>query len=286
MKDDNNKKIAEVFVDVEAHRFTADIVRRHSSNRADVREVALDGLNLTQCKDILELGCGFGFFTEALKGRVRADAVITGVDIVPGYESSYLKVCETAGIKGCFTSTGVSVVKDYRDRSFDLVICSYCLYFFPEIVPEIARVLRKGGLLVTTVHNKENMSELMNFAKDVFVRGGIANNEIKLPIESFIRSFSSENGYGILSNWFEDIHKTHYGNTLVFKPGDIYSLIEYFRFKWPFFLTTVTDDVEAVFDLFEMQLQQYFTRDRTDFIITKDDTIFVCSKPFNRRRKK
>ena len=285
MKNDNNKKIAEVFVDVKAHRFTADIVKRHSTNRSDVREVALEGLDLTQCRDILELGCGFGFFTEALKGRLHADAVITGVDIVPGYESSYLEVCEKVGVKGRFTSTGASVVKNYGDRSFDLVICSYCLYFFPEIVSDIARILRKEGFLVATVHNKKNMSELMNFAKDVFVRGGLADNEIKLPIESFIRSFSSENGYGILSNWFEDIHETHYGNTLVFKPGDIYSLIEYFRFKWPFFVSTVTNQVEKVFDLFEIQLQQYFTLDRKDFIITKDDTIFVCSKPYNRRRK-
>jgi hypothetical protein len=40
-----------------------------------------------------------------------------------------------------------------------------------------------------------------------------------------------------------------------------------------------------VFDLFEMELQQYFTRDRTDFIITKDDTIFICSNPYNEREK-
>jgi len=182
MKADNNRKIAEVFVDVDAHRFTADIVRRHSTNRADVRKVALEGLDLTQCKDILEFGCGFGFFTEALKGRAHANAVVTGVDIVKGYELPYLNVCETAGIKCRFTSSGASVVKDYRDRSFDLAICSYCLYFFPEIVPDIARVLRKGGLLVTTVHNKENMSELVRFAKDVLVRGGILKKEVILKI--------------------------------------------------------------------------------------------------------
>jgi ubiquinone/menaquinone biosynthesis C-methylase UbiE len=285
MKDDNNRKIAEVFIDVDAHRFTADIVKQHSTNRADVREVALGGLDLAPCKDILELGCGFGFFTEMLKGRLHADAVVTGVDIVPGYESSYLKVCEAAGIKCRFTSSGALVVKDYRDRSFDLAICSYCLYFFPEIVPEIARVLRKGGRLVTTVHNKENMSELVSFAKDVLVRGGILDKEIILPIESFISSFSSENGCEILSGWFQDIQVVHYENTLVFKPGDIYSLIEYFRFKWPFFVSAITDNVEMVFDLFEMQLQQYFTRDRTDFIITKDDTIFICSNPCNEREK-
>jgi len=285
MKNDNNRKIAEVFVDVDAHRFTADIIKQHSTNRVDVREVALENLDLTQCRDILELGCGFGFFTEVLRGRVDADAIITGVDIIEGYELAFLKACDTAGIRGHFISSGASAVKAYRDRSFDLVICSYSLYFFPEIVADIARVLREEGFLVAIVHNKKNMSELMNFAKKVLVRGGIVENEIKLPIESFIKSFSSENGYDILSRWFEDIKTTHYDNTLVFKPGDIYSLIEYFRFKWPFFLSTVTDDVETVFDLFEMQLQQYFTRDRTDFRITKDDTIFVCSKPCNKRRK-
>lgn len=285
MKADNNRKIAEVFVDVDAHRFTSDIVRRHSTNRADVRAVALDGLDLMQCRDILELGCGFGFFTEMLRGRVHADAIVTGVDIVPGYESPYLKVCGEAGIKCRFTSSGALVVRDYRERSFDLAICSYCLYFFPEIVPDIARVLRKGGLLITTVHNRNNMSELVNFAKDVLVRGGVLDKEAILPIETFISSFSSENGYEILSRWFRDIKVVHYENTLVFEPGDIYTLIEYFRFKWPFFLSSITGKVELVFDLFEIELQQYFTRRQTDFVITKDDTIFICSNPFNEREK-
>ena len=280
MRNDNNKsRVVDVFIDVDAHRFTADIIKRHSTNRDDIRKVALDGLNVKWCKNILELGCGFGFFTEALKGKVHPDAVVTGVDIIRDYEPLFLEACKRAGIKGDFTSSGASVVKDLKDRSVDLVICSYSLYFFPEIVPDISRILKSDGLLVATVHNRKNMNELVSFARDVLASNGMLNQDERLPIEIFISSFSSENGHEILSPWFQDIQVTNYSNTLVFKPGDIYSLIEYFRFKCPFLLSRVKDKVETVFDLLEVHLQKSFTESRSNFTISKDDTIFVCSNP-------
>jgi len=280
MRDDNNKsRVVEVFIDVDAHRVTADIIKRHSTNRNDIRKVALDGLNVKWCKNILELGCGFGFFTEALKGKVHPDAVVTGADIIRDYGPLFLEACERAGIKGDFTSSGANVVKDFKDRSVDLVICSYSLYFFPEIVPDISRVLKSDGLLVATVHNRENMNELASFARDVLAYNGMLKEGEKLPIEIFISGFSSENGYEILSPWFQDVQATNYSNTLVFEPGDIYSLMEYFRFKWPFLISRVTDEVETIFDLLEVHLQKTFTQSRSNFTISKDDTIFVCSNP-------
>lgn len=280
MRDDNNKsKVIDVFIDVDAHRFTADIIKRHSTNRNDIRKVALDGLNIKGRKNILELGCGFGFFTEALKGKVHPDAVVTGVDIIRDYEPLFREACDRAGIKGNFTSSGASVVKDLKDRSVDLVICSYSLYFFPEIVPDISRVLKSDGLLVATVHDRENMNELASFARDVLASNGMLKRDEKLPIETFVSSFSSENGHEILSPWFQDIQVTDYLNKLVFKPGDIYSLMEYFRFKCPFLLSRVKDKVETIFDLLEVHLQKSFTESRSNFTISKDDTIFVCSNP-------
>jgi len=66
----------------------------------------------------------------------------------------------------------------------------------------------------------------------------------------------------------------------------MYSLMEYFRFKWPLFLSSLSPrDVARAFDLFEVYLQRHFNLIRDGFRITKDDTIFVCSKPRYRRDK-
>jgi len=272
-------KVIDVFHDVEAHLFTADIIKRHSTNRRDIREVALEGLNLAECGNILDLGCGFGFFTEALKGKVREDATIIGVDIVEDYRPLFLRACESAGVRGDFYPSGVSVISDFDDDSVDLAICSYSLYFFPEIVSDISRVLKNDGLLISTVHGRNNMRELIDFAKDIMQRCGILQPDESLPIEIFIGRCSSETGYGILSPWFRSIRSISYNNTLVFEPGDMYVLLEYFRFKGPFFRVNPYATMEEIFDLFEITLQTFFGHRGKTFKISKDDTIFVCSKP-------
>ncbi len=195
-----------------------------------------------------------------------------------------MEACGRAEVAGKFISSDVSVIQDFGDRFFDLVICSYSLYFFPHIVGEISRILNAHGVLVATVHNSYSMKELVSFARDVFIRNGMIDRDAKLHIESVISSFSSENGYEILRPWFGDIRQKKYENTLMFEPGDIYSLIEYFRFKWPFFLSAIpVQDVARAFDLFEIHLQKYFNLSRDGFAITKDDTVFVCSKPIERK---
>ena len=62
------------------HETVSDIIRDRSSNRADVRDVALGDLDLGSARRILDLGCGFGFLAERLVNRVAADAHFVGVD--------------------------------------------------------------------------------------------------------------------------------------------------------------------------------------------------------------
>ena len=282
--DYRTSKVIDVFADVDSHRVTAAIIKKHSTNRCDIREVALEGLDLSGCVEILELGCGFGFFTESLKGKLPPNAHITGIDIVEGYAPAFMEACDRAGINGRFIPADVSVIHDFGDRLFNLVISSYSLYFFPHIVGEISRILNANGVFVATVHNSHSMKELVGFARDVLIENGMISRGTKLHIESIISSFSSYNGYEILKPWFRDIQRKKYENTLVFKPGDIYSLIEYFRFKWPFFLSAIpVEDVARAFDLFEIHLQKYFNMSRNGFAVTKDDTVFVCSEPIERK---
>jgi len=282
----HKSKVNKVFIDVSAHRFTADIIKRHSTNQNDIREVALKELDLSGCRNILELGCGFGFFTEALKGKVHPEAVVTGVDIIEEYETFFLEACKKAGMKGRFCSEGSSVVNKIEGNSFDLIICSYSLYFFPEILPDISRVLRERGVFIATVHNKQNMEELGNFAKEILISNGLLNRDEKLPIEIFVNSFSSEIGHQLLPPWFKNVKAITFPNFLVFEPIDMYSLLEYFRFKWPFLFTSTPAKLGRVFDLFEMNLQKYFNSPSKNFTISKDDTIFICSQPLHNKKSR
>ena len=272
-------KIIEVFLDVEAHRLTADIIRRHSTNRKDIRELALEGLDLRHCRAILDLGCGFGFFTEALRGRVHPDACVKGVDIIEDYGPLYLGACRRAGLRGAFfhPDAGVHIIREYDARSFDLVLCSYALYFFPEIIPDISRVLRPEGLFISITHSPENMGELIGAARDA-LRTKQMLSENTLPIERVIRRFSTENGRELLSPWFESIRAVDYPNTLVFSSADLQDLVGYFRFKSPFFLSGTGFPPAVVSELLRQHLEGLL-RPGQPFRISKDDTVFIAAKP-------
>ena len=124
-----DSRLAEVFKDASTHQEVARIIIRHLTNETDVRQAALDGLDLSTARNILDLGCGFGFFTRAMKDRVHKDANITGLDKHYQYEEPYLLSCDEANLKGTFIDKGISTLSKFHDNTFDLIICSYALYF-------------------------------------------------------------------------------------------------------------------------------------------------------------
>jgi len=269
--------VIEVFANANAHRLAADIVKRHSTNPQDIRLLALKKLDLTAFRNLLDLGCGFGFFTEALQGRVHSEAKIEGIDFVKEYEPFYLETCRKAGLKGSFRALKVSSLKEYPKRSFDLILCSYALYFFPEIIPDISRILKEGGFFVAITHRQKSIGELIAAIKKI-LEANRSGERKKLPIEEIIGRFCSENGASLLAPWFGKIEAVEYPNSLVFHREEVLALVEYFRFKGPFFLTGTGAEAETVSRLLAAHLQKSLTTD-SPYVLSKDDTIIICSRP-------
>jgi ubiquinone/menaquinone biosynthesis C-methylase UbiE len=276
-------KIIEVFRNVHAHRLMANLIRKYSTNRSDIREIAIDGLNLSECRNILDLGCGFGFFTEALKGRVHPRAVVTGVDVIGGYEGMFLETCMKAGLEGRFLSAAASQIKDVTRKTFDLILCSYALYFFTDAIPDISRILAPHGIFIVITHDRNNMKELISITKEVLSRNNMLKEE-NLPLEKIIAQFSSENGMEMLKPWFGQVAAIDYRNSLVFRPEDDLRIIEYFLFKSPFLLSGINCEMECIVHLLSIKLQQdALLQER--FTLSKNDRIFICSSPLDEQGK-
>jgi ubiquinone/menaquinone biosynthesis C-methylase UbiE len=276
-----SSKITEVYSNVDAHRRTAEFILRHSTNRYDIREAALRGVDLSNCRNILDLGCGFGFFTRSLGGKVHPDAVVTGMDTIGSYEPLFREACAEAGVKGKFIPSDASAIANVSDKTLDLIVCSYALYFFPEIIPHISRVLKEDGFFITITHGEKNMRELIDFAGGILVK----NTQLeggKLPIESIIRHFSSHNCRPLLSSCFGRVIIKNYINSLVFQPENVEHLFEYFRFKSPFFVTDTDVETEEVIQLLSCYLQKISLSGKI-FIMNKDDIICICSAPLQRK---
>ena len=275
-------KVIEVFTDVCTHHMIADLIRKHSTNQNDVRETAIEGLDLSNCKNILDVGCGFGYFSEILQGRVHPHATVTGIDIVEGYEGAFLVTCRNAALEGRFLGGSATQIKKFPDRSFDLILCSYALYFFPDLIPSISRILKANGIFIAVAHDMNNMREMITVTKDVLARNNMLKNKI-LPLEKIISQFSSENGLNLLAPWFGEVKTIDFFNSLIFRFEDRLKIIEYFLFKSPFLLSGTDYEMELVVKLLSIQFQQEsFLKD--GFTISKNDRIFTCCLPLGHGR--
>jgi len=274
----DKKKIRQVFRNVQEHRRIEQLIRLFSSNKDDIRVTALNQVDLTSCQSVLELGCAFGSFTEALKDRLHSKAKITGLDIVPEYEPFFLEACKRAGYSGNFLSSGVNPLKKYPAGTFDLVICSFALYFFIEIIPEIARVLKKNGTFITITHSRSNMKELITLTKTILKKNKLLSVNELLPIEIILRQFSTENGATLLYPYFRRIQQIDFNNSLIFRAEETESFLEYYHFKKPFFLTGTNTKKNEVSNQLRDALQKKTTNSNR-IRMSKDDRIFICSEP-------
>jgi SAM-dependent methyltransferase len=103
-----------------------------------IPETELDVLGEVRDKDVLELGCGAGRFGQTLADR---GARVVGVDVSPEQLSRARVSFEL--VKASADDL------PFEDGSFDLVVADWGATTFADpyrVVPEVARVLRAGGL--------------------------------------------------------------------------------------------------------------------------------------------
>lgn len=206
-----------------AHEVASGIIRRHSTNPRDVREVALAGRRLSHVHDVLDLGCGFGYMGEAIARRVAAGALVVGVDAFEANRVPYSRRIRATGRKVRFVRSRLNRHLDFADHSFDLVVASYSLYFFPTVIPDIARVLRPAGSLVAVTHSEESVRAMVRLAG--FPSGGA-------PLVELVHRFSAETGEERLHPWFREVEREDYPNALRFGAGEIEELLLYLQYKF------------------------------------------------------
>jgi len=271
--------LAQVFSDPAAHREVAEIIAAHLTNKHDVRAEALGNLDLSACRTILDLGCGFGFFTLGLQRRTAPGARITGIDCYGSYRTIYLDACKQAGIKGDFNPKGIHAIESMPPDSLDLILCSYALYYFPGYISRIARILHPEGTFVAITHSRSHLHELTTFVKGVLKKNGIPYIE-PLPYQSLISHFTDENGHALLSKVFGKVQSRTYRGKLVFKKEDFGRFRKYFLFKRGFFTPQNMNNDEKLIAMILDDLQ-HDVMTRGEISLTIDDMIFICNDPVN-----
>jgi ubiquinone/menaquinone biosynthesis C-methylase UbiE len=250
------------------HEVISDIIRRTSTNRTDVREVVLRDLDLSFGRTVLDLGCGFGFMTEALAARVAPDALITGIDVCPANEAPYLERVASTGRTGRFVCQCLDRRLDWPDASFDVVVASYALYFFPDVLPEVARVLSSRGVFLAVTHTERSCVDLMR---------ATGLNESNSRLVALIRRFSAETAGPLLARWFAEVERVDYRNALTFDAAHDDDFLTYLRFKLPLLLRDPAPGGALPEPLARTARATLSRQGRV--VLEKDDAAFRCKRP-------
>jgi SAM-dependent methyltransferase len=127
---------------------------RHIGDRGDrnrrrhVHPVLRRMLGEVDGLDVLDAGCGTGYFTVDL---VRRGARVTGVDFAPAMLDVARRRVERAGVSARLLDQDCSALVELGDGSFDRVVSIYVLQDLPDLagaVRSFHRVLRPGGRAV------------------------------------------------------------------------------------------------------------------------------------------
>jgi ubiquinone/menaquinone biosynthesis C-methylase UbiE len=276
---DQENHLVRIFKDVSTHKEVAGVISRNLTSETDIRDVALNNMDLGGKHSVLDLGCGFGFFTEGLSGKNHEVTNITGIDCHPEYEWFYFHSCEKVGtlVKKKFISQGIETIKSLPSRSYDIILCSYALYFFPEMIPEIARVMKKDGLFIAITHAMPHLHQFSDYVRAFLVTEGVPIYK-ENPYEALIRKFSDKNGLPLLSKEFDTICTRNYRSKLVFGKEDFDDFTIYFKFKHNFFIPSSLDPDDRLHSMVLDSVKDYLDGGRK-MEITKDDVIFICSDP-------
>lgn len=272
------KRHADIFIDIEAHIESGRFIRRTSTNKNDIRDFTFKDVDLNMCRDILDLGCAYGYFIRGLAERLNPQAHFVGVDLWEGCGEHFINACQETGYSGEFVISTKEFCKKFADNSFDLILCTYTLYFFPYAIPDISRILRPDGIFIAVTHDVPHMPELVNTIKKLLSKR-LGTPVKTLPLEELFDAFSNVNGLQMLTPWFGNITERKYPNSLKITDESLPALLNYLCFKGPKFTPH------------EMKLEEQFMRnDVADYFrsvlaenksltITKNDTVFICRYP-------
>lgn len=260
------------------------IIKSYSTNKLDIRDVALDGLHINNAKRVLELGCGYGFFIEKLKGLLHDSAVIIGIDMVENNREPFLHSVASIQYKGEFITGSADIIKKMPNASFDMIITSYSLYFFPYLLPEISRILAHDGVFIAITHSKNTLQEVIHVINSCMKMIGINKQDVSIINKLFL-AFSGEDGDIQLEKYFTRVEKLDFKNSMIFPPEHIDDLIFYIEKKKNLVYKEVLDLMPAKLDEVQRCVESSIiecSKRNGSISLNKDDVVFRCYLPRER----
>ena len=246
---------AKSYSDYRLHREIGKILGGRSENKRDIRDIAKSMVEWGRVGRMLDLGCGYGWFEDALEVKID---FIAGIDSLEENGPPFIGSAKRVAQGVVFKQLVLPAPIDFPSDGFDLIISAYSLYFFPGILSEVKRLLRKEGIIVVITHSESMLEEgekHFNFSN----------------LRNVIENFSAENGEDILKKYFSSVTFVDYKNSLLFERGNEAELSLYIDFKREF----IREDVDP--DLVKETMLRELSQ-KGEVCLNKNDRIFLARK--------
>jgi SAM-dependent methyltransferase len=177
-----------------------ELAERHATDAADVVGTLLDAVRpgRSGADRICELGFGTGWLLEEMAREFR-DSKLCGLDISPGMARRGQRLCgDRAAVL-----VGDMERLPFRERSLDVVVTCWTLYFMPDIdgaLEEMTRCLRPGGRLVAATHAPDHMAEY-----DEAAAAALRSTLGRSPEPDVSARFNLDSGEPYMRRHFQDV---------------------------------------------------------------------------------
>ncbi|MBN2402978.1 MAG: class I SAM-dependent methyltransferase [Spirochaetes bacterium] len=250
--------IAKSYANQPLHAEIGGIIKSHSENKTDIRSIVIHIIDWNQVHRVIDLGCGYGWFEEAVLSSGKSFDLIVGIDYLKENGPAFMNYAKKIAKEAVFKASALPAAIDFPAGYFDLVICAYSLYFFPGILPEVKRILHNDSSFIIITHSDSMLEEGKKFFDFKNLR-------------TIIDNFSAENGETILRKYFTSIRSIDYNNSLIFHKNDEEDLGRYIDFKREFIKKDADPDIVR-----ETMLRELLNNG--EFRLNKNDRIFMVKK--------
>ena len=236
---------------------------KYSTNKLGWFNWLFNQIDFSRVNRLLELGCGNGKLWQENRIDLRNREIFL-TDISEGMVEEVRNKLGTDF--NCIVADAEKI--PFKDSYFDSIIANHVLFYLNDLnlgLKEIDRVLKSDGILYCSTYGKNHMKEITEIVQNF-------DSRISLSNHSLYDIFGLENGESILKEYFFNIQRMDYKDSLEITESK--PLIDYI-------MSCHGNQNEILgprLNEFKEYIEELFLKKNGKIFVTKQAGLFICKK--------
>ena len=236
---------------------------KYSTNKQGWFNWLFNQIDFSRVNRLLELGCGNGKLWQENRIDLRNREIFLS-DISEGMAEEVRNKLGTDF--NCIVADAEKI--PFKDEYFDSIIANHVLFYLNDLnlgLKEIDRVLKSDGILYCSTYGKNHMKEITEIVQNF-------DSRISLSNHSLYDIFGLENGESILKEYFFNIQRMDYKDSLEITESK--PLIDYI-------MSCHGNQNEILgprLNEFKEYIEELFLKKNGKIFVTKQAGLFICKK--------